>query len=490
VNLAEMLLAPARADAGAPALRTPAGGVVTRGDLATAAAGLAADLVERGVAASDRIVLVAPTSVEFVAGYLAVLIAGGVAVPLNPAAPDAELEREAGAVAPRLALVAGREGIPGLESVTLDLAALPPTALATVDRADDDLAVLLFTAGTAGAPRAAMLTHGNLAANIRQVLAQPGLGLDPADVGLAALPLFHVFGLNAVLGVGLAAGASAVLVDHFDPARALEVVRGQGVTVLAGVPQMFAAWLALDEARAPSDSFAGVRLAVSGAAPLSRDVADRFHERFGVVVHEGYGLTEAAPIVSTTVGGVDPPQPGSVGTALPGIEVRVVDADGADVLAGDPGEIWVRGPNVFRGYWHDDVASRNVLTDDGWLRTGDIAVLDDRGELRLVDRAKDLVIVSGFNVYPAEVEEVLMSHPRIAEAAVVGEPDARTGEAVTAYVVLTPGPPVDPDDLYAHCASALARYKCPARIAIVDELPHTLAGKLLRRALRRGAESG
>jgi long-chain acyl-CoA synthetase len=253
---------------------------------------------------------------------------------------------------------------------------------------------------------------------------------------------------------------------------------------VAGVPQMYAAWLALDEARAPADAFAGVRLAVSGAAALPREVADGFRERFGVVVHEGYGLTEAAPIVSTTATEPGPPEPGSIGAVLPGIELRVVDVDGAEVLAGDPGEIQVRGLNVFRGYWRDDAATRTVLTDDGWLRTGDVAVVDERGELRLVDRAKDLVIVSGFNVYPAEVEEVLMSHPRVAEAAVIGEPDARTGETVVAYVALTPGPPVTPESLVTYCATALARYKCPTRVEIVDELPHTLAGKLLRRALR------
>ena len=200
---------------------------------------------------------------------------------------------------------------------------------------------------------------------------------------------------------------------------------------------MFQALLALSEAEAPADSFASVRLAVSGAAELPRDVADRFRERFGVTIYEGYGLTEAAPIVSTTA--VDrAPRHGSIGPPLPGVEVRLVDADGTDVTVGDPGEIWVRGNNVFAGYWDDPEATERVLRD-GWLRTGDVAVSDDDGYLSLVDRLKDLIIVSGFNVYPAEVEDIVATHPDVAEVAVIGVPSARTGEAVAAFVVPRPG---------------------------------------------------
>ena len=361
MNLVELLLAPAASAPEAPALFGPdehaastggsTGRVVTFGDLADRAARVATVLETEGVQPDDRVAILAPNSVEFVVGYLAVLRHGAVAVPLNPTAPPAELEREARAVEPRLALLVDHVGVAGVPGIRLDRIELPDAPADLVPRADDDLAVLLFTAGTAGAPQAAMLTHGNLAANIRQVLDHPGLRLVPSDVGLGVLPLFHVFGLNVVVGVGLAAGAAVALVDQFDPAGSLATIRERGVTVLAGVPQMYAAWLALDAEGAPPDSFASVRLAVSGAAPLPREVADEFHERFGVVVHEGYGLTEAAPIVSTTVTGPEVPEPGSIGAPLPGIEVRVVDADGADAIVGDPGEIWVRGPNVFRGYW-------------------------------------------------------------------------------------------------------------------------------------------
>jgi long-chain acyl-CoA synthetase len=446
---------------------------------------LGSELVARGVGAGDRVAVASANDEVFVVAYLAVLSVGGVAVPLNPMAPPAELERELRVLEPAVALAAGPAsamlGAAAADVVRVDLDSLPADATPRVERSDDDVAVMLFTSGTAGAPKAAMLTHGNLAANIGQVLEHPGLRLEPSDVALGALPFFHVFGLNVVLGVGLAAGASVVLVEHFDPLESGHAVREHRVTVVAGVPTMLAAWLAAD---LPRDTFATVRLAVSGAAELPSDVATAFHERFGVVLHQGYGLTEASPILTTTALMDGEPPHGSIGPPLPGVTVRLVDEDGGDALTGDPGELWARGPNVFPGYWRDDEATARVRTPDGWLRTGDVAVADDNGALRLVDRAKDLIIVSGFNVYPVEVEDVLRAHDDIADVAVVGESSPRTGEAVVAYVVPAAGRECLPDALVAHCAHALARYKCPSRIEVVDELPRALSGKLLRRELR------
>lgn len=258
-------------------------------------------------------------------------------------------------------------------------------------------------------------------------------------------------------------------------------IASEGVTVVGGVPTMFSAWL---DADIPADTFAKVRLAVPGAAELPTAVAEAFTARFGVALHQGYGLTEAAPIVTTTALMDRAPKPGSIGPPLPGMEVRLVDEDGSDALAGDPGELWVRGPNVFAGYWKDAEATERVITSDGWLRTGDVGVVGDDGGLRLVDRAKDLIIVSGFNVYPVEVEDVLRAHPGVADAAVVGEPSPRTGEAVVAYVKAASGQNLDPEELGLHSAKALARYKCPSRYEIVTELPRAVSGKLLRRELR------
>jgi long-chain acyl-CoA synthetase len=470
-NLADVLIDPAARTPDAVALIDEEG-PTTYGELAGRAAEAAGALKTLGVQSGDRVAIEAHNAVAFVVSYIGALRVGAVAVPLNTHAPDAELTRELSAAEPAIVLRPPLDGTGDADPAE------------TVARDDSDTAVLLFTAGTAGAPKAAMLTHGNLASNISQVLGHPGLALTADDVTLGALPFFHVFGLNAVLGIALAAGAATVLLEHFDAAGAVRAVRDHRVTVLAGVPAMYHAFLELDESAAPSDSFASVRLAVSGAAPLGDELFDGMRKRFDVVVHEGYGLTEASPIVTTSAIGRREPAPGSIGPPLPGVEVRLVDADETDVLPGDPGEIWVHGPNVFPGFWRDPDATAQALTSDGWLRTGDIAVMDDAGELSLVDRAKDLVIVSGFNVYPAEVEQVLLDHPDVADSAVVGEPDPRTGEAVVAFVVPEPGRQPDPDALLAHCTRSLARYKCPARVEVVDALPRSFAGKVLRRELR------
>jgi long-chain acyl-CoA synthetase len=409
-------------------------------------------------------------------------------VPLNPVAPRAELESELAAVAAEL-IVCG----PGHVSPAAGVAALDITAAlrhqpiaACTPRDDDDLAVLLFTSGTAGMPKAAMLSHGNLIANIRQVQDAPGLAVRADDVGLGVLPFFHVFGLNVVIGLTLAAHATLVSVPRFDPAKSVEVIREHGVTVIAAVPAIFRAWLDLGP-EVDASAFASVRLAVSGAAALSADTLSAIQTRFGMRIHEGYGLTEASPIVTTTA--VEQAvRPGSIGPPVPGVKVRLVDRDGEDALEGDPGEIWVRGANIFGGYWNDAEQTARVLVD-GWLHTGDIAVADDDGWLTLVDRAKDLIIVSGFNVYPGEVEAALVEHDDIVDAAVVGELDPRSGERVVAFVVPNPGTNPTATILTAHLRRRIARYKIPQRFEIVSELPHTFAGKVLRRALRESARA-
>jgi long-chain acyl-CoA synthetase len=268
--------------------------------------------------------------------------------------------------------------------------------------------------------------------------------------------------------------------ERFDPIAAIEAIRAYGVTVLPGAPAMWTAWAGLPEAT--HDAFATVRLAASGAAKLSLEVAEKCEQRFGVTISEGYGLTEASPVVTTASGTAA--KPGSIGLPLPGVRLRLVDGDNDDVLIGDAGEIWVQGPNVFAGYWNDAEATARALTPDGWLRTGDVAVVDDDGALYLVDRAKDLIIVSGFNVYPAEVEDVLLEHPAVDACAVVGVAHEYSGESVKAFVVLANDQTVDEESLIAFCADRLARYKCPEKVVFVDELPIGLGGKILRRALR------
>lgn len=463
-------------------------------------------LAQRGLQQGDRLALLCNNGRYFVDLYLAGLGLGVVVVPLNPGSPAREIEQQLATVGAAAVAVdpfaapawsqVDRNRLPGLHTVIAtepagpssgptrstvgdlvfdDLLASEPVA--TVELADDALAALIFTSGTAGAPRAAMLSHGNLFANIEQ--ARSADGVQPDDVIYGVLPLFHIYGLNTVLGIGLARGATVVMVQRFDPSTALDTIRERGVTMIPGAPPLWLAFSHFDEA--PADGFAGVRLAISGAARMPEEATKRLRERFGLELHEGYGLTEAAPLVTTSAG--LPAKVGSVGKALAGVEVRLVDERGDDVPLGDSGEIWVRGANVFQGYWQEPEVTAKVLTPEGWLRTGDIGVADADGYLYLVDRAKDLIIVSGFNVFPAEVEEVLLEHPDVVEAGVVGVPHPHHGEAVKAFVVLRPGASAHEDTLVAWCSEHLARYKCPSKILFVDELPRNISGKLVRRSL-------
>jgi long-chain acyl-CoA synthetase len=482
----------------------------TYGELRRQTAELRHGLLGLGVVPGDRVAVLVANNWYFAVAFLAVVGCGAVAVPLNPASPATELAGQVAVAGARLAIAgpsaragpSGRAEPAGLDAGTLgveqlvaidrgdgggaiafdDLFGGPQAPVA--DRAGHDLACLLMTAGTGARPKPAMLTHGGMLANQAQIQQHAGGAVRRSDVALGVIPLHHVYGLNVVLLLTLRAGGAVVLVERFDPASALETIATHRVSVVAGVPAMWRDWLALP---GPPDAFAGVRLAISGAAALGAPMAAAFLERFGLTVHEGYGLTEASPAVTSSVpapGAATPVRDGSIGVPLPGVELRLVDADGADALPGDPGEIWVRGPNVFAGYWADPEATRAALTEDGWLRTGDVAVADDDGWLTIVDRVKDVINVSGFNVFPAEVEDVIARHPAVAEVAVVGVPHPHSGETVKAYVVVLPGQSVEEDALIEFCAARLARYKCPTKVTFVDQLPHGTTGKLLRRALR------
>lgn len=467
----------------------------------------AAAFAEAGVEAGDRVALLLGNVPEFVSALYGAFRAGAVAVPLNVMLTPEEVGYVL-ADARAKAVVAEMEFIPTVLAVrdrladleTVFVVAGPPVPSGTVsfeeamgraglpparEVGEDDLALLQYTAGTTADPKGAMLTHGNLLANLEQVAAVPALKEAEDDVVLLVLPLFHIYALNVVLGTAIRVGATTVLVERFEPVETLELVARHGVTVLPGAPPMFAAWLRLAAAR--REALASVRLAVSGAAALPAELLESFRERFGVTIWEGYGLTEAGPAVTTTAMG-PVAKGGSIGLPLPGVEVRLVDDEGEDVEEGDPGEIVVRGPGVFRGYFgrEDETAASFI---DGWLRTGDVAYRDDEGYLFLVDRKKDLVIVSGFNVYPREVEEVLAQHPSVADVAVVGVPDEHTGEAVKALVVPRPGTHPSPPEIIDHASRYLARFKVPTVVEFVAELPRHVTGKVLRRLLREGGEA-
>ena len=483
------------------------GQTTTYGDLRDEVERFRGGLASIGVSDGDHIGMLLGNTRHFVVCYLATLGLGAVAVPLNPTSPAPEIERELATVEAKVAVIgeasadcwAGvdREAIPSVATVVSavandaglagslsfdDLCESDP--LKSIEVEPDHLAVLIFTSGTAGAPRAAMLTHGNLLANIRQNSTADG-HLNSDDVVYGVLPLFHIFGLNVVIGLGLSVGATVLLVQRFDPATAVQSVVDRGVTVIPGAPAMWNAFAHFDEI--DDDVFATVRLALSGASRLSVNVAEKMLDRFGIELREGYGLTETAPVVSTSTGIT--PRFGSVGRVVAGVEVRLVN-DNGDALVGDVGEIWVRGDNVFVGYLNDPDATAAVFADDGWLMTGDMATSDDDGYLYLVDRAKDLIIVSGFNVYPAEVEEMLATHPLVEEVAVIGVAHPHTGEAVKAFVVAVEGANLNEETLIEHSLDHLARYKCPTKIIFVDELPRNASGKIVRRVLDDALRSG
>ncbi|MHB8451919.1 MAG: AMP-binding protein [Mycobacteriales bacterium] len=469
-------------------------GSLTWGELGERVDRLAAGLAGLGLVPGNRVGLLLGNTPDFATGYFAVLRAGLVAVPLNTSYTSPELSHQLHDAGVRAVLaapnVAGvvtdlQASLPELEQVIVApgpafdalLASQPAPA---AERGGEDLAVLIYTSGTSGRPKGAMLTHRALLANLDQIgLVRPAV-VGPEDVVLLVVPLFHIYGLNAGLGMVAATGATGVLVERFDPVDTLATVAERSVTTIIGAPPVYVAWSMLPEART---ALSGIRLAMSGAAPLPPAVLETLRESAGLAVFEGYGLTETAPALTTTLRSPTP-KPGSIGRPLPGVLLRLVDGAGRPVDDDDPGEITVKGPNLFSGYWPD---GREGPDPQGWFRTGDVAYADADGDLFLVDRIRELILVSGFNVYPREVEDVLLSHPDIAEAAAIGIPHPYTGESVKALVVPRPGAALSSEQVVDFCALSLARFKCPTAVDFVAALPHSATGKVSKGRLREGA---
>ncbi|WP_243697194.1 AMP-binding protein [Aeromicrobium phragmitis] len=471
---------------------------------------VAQTLLGHGLVAGHRVALVMTNGIDVAVAYLAVLRGGMVAVPLNPRATSRELSRVVADCQPKLivadadsiaqvrasdtrgALVVVHRAAPDdgeLRFADLLQRASSQTPVAPAD--PESLAVVLYTSGATGLPRGAQLTHRALVANIEQVARVEPAVIGSGDLVLGLLPLFHVYGLNAVLGQALRMRATVVLIEGFDPDAVLTLIEARGITVVPIAPPVIAAWAGRDGAR---EALAGVRLVLSGASPLDPDLAEDFARATGHRVQQGYGLTEASPVVTATLVRPDVPRhPYSVGWPVPGVELELRDALGKPAAPGDPAQIWIRGDNLFSGYWPDGDEGPDA---DGWFGTGDLGILDEHGALALVDRLRELVLVSGFNVYPSEVEEVVAHVPGVEQVAVVGMPDERTGEAVVAFVVATDDAP-DEDELIeridAACRENLARFKVPSRIVVVAGLPHSPTGKVAKgrlRALVRGEELG
>lgn len=484
---------------------------ITYAELDEAARRFAGELLARGLERGDKVAVMIPNVPAFTIAYFGILYAGGVVIPLNSllVADEVAFQLEDGDA--RALVVHTQCAAVGLEAVTrvpgcrfvyavachnqeLPAGARPfEDAILTAPQADlaqtgaSDTAVILYTSGTTGKPKGAELTHIGLYYNA-QVFAERVFSLwpdqirvlGPGDVGLAALPLYHAFGQTDIQnGVLFSGGTVSYLLRFTAPAASRAMVR-DCVTLFAGVPTMYIALL--DDPDVADNWAATVKYCVSGGAALPVEVKQRFFERFRLPVQEGYGLTETSPLASIQSSN-ETQKAGTIGKPVIGVEMKIFDDQDREVPTGECGEIVIRGHNIMKGYFKRPEATAEAMRN-GWFHSGDIGYIDADGDFHIVDRKKELIIRGGYNVYPREVEEALYAHPAVAEAAVIGIPDARLGEEVHAVIALRPGTKATTDEIIAHCRERVAAYKYPRIVKIIDSLPKGPTGKILKRALR------
>jgi long-chain acyl-CoA synthetase len=467
---------------------------------------VASALLGSGLRRGDKVAVQLPNLPQFLFTYFAILKAGLVMVPLNPllkapeiayqlqdsesrmlitfegfAAEAAAAARQAGDVPTYVVNLPGNDQRPAGTRHYDELYFADDTGEIEPTNADDT-AVIIYTSGTTGKPKGAELTHFQLYMNC--TVAGELFGFRDDDIGVAVLPLFHVFGLSSVLNTAVRFGGTLVLLPRFEPDAVLDAIARYRCTIFSGVPTMYYGLLRADLA---GRDLTSLRVGISGGAAIPGEVIRAFEEKFpGVVILEGYGLSETA---STTTFNISAEQRKvlSVGRPIWGVEVRVVDEQGKPLPPGPEhiGEIVIRGHNVMKGYYGNPAATAEAFRG-GWFHTGDLAYADSGGYLFIVDRKKDMLIRGGYNVYPREVEEVLFTHPAVAEAAVIGKADPVLGEEVVAFVVPRPGAGADPDDIIAYCRERLAAYKYPREVRVVADLPKGPTGKILKRELRSG----
>ncbi len=462
----------------------------------------AAVLRENGVGPGDKVALLLPNTPHFPLAYFGTLALGAVAVPVHALLKAEEIEyvlTDSGASALVCAAPLLAEGAKGAElagvpvfavmdggdaSITrIDTLALSATPIDDfVPREADDTAVILYTSGTTGKPKGAELTHLNVTMNV-MVSAQHSFDIDETDVVLGCLPLFHTFGQTCCMNTAFYVGATVVLLPRFDGAQALDLLVKEKCTIFMGVPTMYVGLL---EAAKSTDARPALKSALSGGAALPVAVLEKFTEVFGTKILEGYGLTETSPVATFNQKGFEPVA-GTVGKTIWGVETEVAKAEIDERIEllpnGELGEIVVRGHNIFKGYLNKPEATAAAIVD-GWFRTGDLGTKDDEGYIRIVDRKKDMVIRGGYNVYPRDVEEVLLRHPAVGQVAVIGLPDPQYGEEVCAVVILDPaGGEITEQELVAWSKGQLAAYKYPRRVIFADALPLGPSGKVLKREL-------
>ncbi len=461
--------------------------------LSDAARKVAGLLRAAGVSSGDRVGLMMPNIPAFPIAFYGALAAGAVVVPMNPLLKSREVGyylgdsgarlmfawRDAAGEAAKGAADAGAQVITVDDVDLTEVLAGSESVSDTAAASDDDTAVILYTSGTTGQPKGAQLTHAGLLRNAR-LTEETLLHNSPGDVTMGCLPLFHVFGLTCGLNATVAGGGTLTLLPRFDPGKALEIIERDAVTIFEGVPTMYSAMLH-HQAGGETDT-SSLRVCISGGAAMPVEVMRAFEDKFGCMILEGYGLSETSPVASFNHPD-KPRKPGSVGTPVAGVEMRLVGDDGRDVPAGEVGEIAIRGHNVMKGYWGKPEATAEAIPD-GWFRTGDLGRLDEDGYYYIVDRKKEMIIRGGYNVYPREIEEVLHEHPAVAEVAVIGMAHPELGEEVGAAVALKPGASATPEELRQFAKDRVAAYKYPRKVWLVEALPKGPTGKILRREVR------
>jgi len=465
---------------------------------------VASALLGAGLRRGDKVAVQLPNLPQFLFSYFAILKAGLVMVPLNPLLKAPEVAYQLEDSESRLLItfegfaaeaVAGARQAGNVPTYVVNLPGHDqrPEGTRHYDElyfADDtgeiepvnadDTAVIIYTSGTTGKPKGAELTHFQLYMNC--TVAGGLFGFRDGDIGVAVLPMFHVFGLSSVLNVVVRFAGTLVLLPRFEPDAVLDAIARYRCTIFSGVPTMYYALLQADLA---GRDLSSLRVGVSGGAAIPGEVIRAFEEKFpGVVILEGYGLSETASTTTFNIS-AEHRKVLSIGKPIWGVQVQLVNEQEKPLPPGpeNVGEIVIRGHNVMRGYYRNPAATEEAFRG-GWFHTGDLAYADEDGYLFIVDRKKDLVIRGGYNVYPREIEEVLFAHPAVAEAAVIGKPDPRLGEEVVAFVVLKPDAEADPDGIIAYCRDRLAAYKYPRDVRIVADLPKGPTGKILKRELR------
>ena len=474
---------------------------ITYRELDASADKVASGLAALGIEPGDRVSIHVDNRPEFISIFLGVMRAGAVLVPTNVMYTGPEIEHilnDSGARllfilgpfadkvkkidAPTLekTIVLGDSDLDGAQSFQEFMAGASGERPA-VDIDPAKVAIIQYTSGTTGQPKGAMVSHNNVRAVLDNTLDLPG-GIEgiEEDVALLVLPLFHAYALDLGITRTFQAVQTMVLLGRFDAEKIFQLFEKHKVTMFLGAPPMYFAFVntpGLDKYDVSS-----LRLAGSGAAPLPVVIMEKFKELTGIEINEGYGLSETAPTLSTNMAG-PVNKPGSVGPPIGKVKIRIVDDEDNDVPQGEVGEVIAQGPNIFIGYWNKEEETAEAMRG-GWFHTGDMGRFDEDGYLYIVDRKKDMIVVSGYNVYPIEIESVILRHPKVTDCAVIGVPDDYQGESVKAVVVLKEGETIDQAELEEYCRESLAAYKVPKHLAIRGELPKNATGKVLKRVIR------